>query len=220
MNTQSSQYSGMNDTHSPSYSFLPRRQFWVGVAIAILLAGGALYSALGIWQDRLDLAFDKQQLECKTALQQRKESALKLAKQKEFDAAKSGFANPSCLDWCLDYDLAKGKNYLDVVVRNPLQFHEAGFTVRFEGKTRRFVKDGLYAEKRLFSQELQVPPMAPGAVKKLHVYCPTPVPTQPMDSIQQMKARIGLSQPAVIEPPIDTNTVSLVFYQETLKNVK
>ena len=102
-------------------------------------------------------------------------NSVAMAVQAEGERAGERFVTAEHVKWELDYDAAKGKNYIEIWAGSPLAHHPIHFRVRFEGWPREEARAGRRHIPALFSTVFEVRNLRPGQMQRGYVYLPAPV---------------------------------------------
>jgi len=184
------------------------------LALALALAGTAGYAAYAHWQNERQSVKQGREITELNERWQETTNAVTAAKSAEHEQTLEGFLKPEQVRWKLFYDRGKQRNFLEVRVRNPLQFHRASFGVNFQGQTEAWKNDGREAEPRFVSLDLVVRDLKPGEGHVSYVPFPAQVPTRAQGRLGKMLDCFRWNGLPTVEAPIDDKTVQVRVYAD------
>ena len=148
-----------------------RNRTWIS-ALLVVAAGAAGY---WLWAARGPGAQRASQGNTPVESQPIPSNVVVMAVQAEGARAGERFVTSEHVKWELDYDAAKGKNYIEIWAGSPLEHHPIHFRVRFEGWTREEARAGRRYLPALFSTVFEVRDLSPRQIQRGYVYLPAPV---------------------------------------------
>jgi len=186
----------------------------LGLLLVLALVGVAGYAVYAHWHTGRKM--EKQAAEV-TELKERWQettNTVTVAKSAEHEQAMEGFLKPEQVRWKLFYDRGKQRNFLEVRVRNPLQYHRASFGLNFEGQTEVWAKEGRQADPRAVSLDVVVHALQPGEGQLIYRPFPAVVATRAVGWWGKVIDCLRWSEWPVVEPPVDIKTVQVRVYAQ------